>query len=205
VVTDSSTWIELPPVGDSEPEPTGLSLVVIGNGQVATHPLPASGSVTIGRSSTCDIAISNKSISRLHAALHLGNPLTIEDLDSTNGTRIAGHRIASNTPTQIRQSEVVELGGVSILVQHRTGRAAGGDAALPGELADLVDPALDARGLDALYPGDAERDRIVEALEVCRGNQTRAAAILGMSRRTLISRIERYQLPRPRKPGKLDK
>lgn len=46
-----------------------------------------------------------------------------------------------------------------------------------------------------------ERERIVRALERCAGNQTHAARELGMSRRTLISRIERYDLPRPRKRG----
>jgi DNA-binding NtrC family response regulator len=44
-----------------------------------------------------------------------------------------------------------------------------------------------------------ERDRIVAALEECKGNQTRAAEVLGMSRRVLIARIEQYGLPRPRK------
>jgi len=45
-----------------------------------------------------------------------------------------------------------------------------------------------------------ERERIVRALEYCEGNQTRAAATLGMPRRTLIAKLERYGLPRPRKP-----
>jgi DNA-binding NtrC family response regulator len=44
-----------------------------------------------------------------------------------------------------------------------------------------------------------ERDRIISALEECNGNQTRAAALLGISRRALIARIEQYGLPRPRK------
>ncbi len=46
---------------------------------------------------------------------------------------------------------------------------------------------------------DAERLRIIDALEQCAGNQTHAARLLGMSRRTLITRIELYDLPRPRK------
>ncbi len=37
------------------------------------------------------------------------------------------------------------------------------------------------------------------ALKEAKGNQTHAAKLLGMSRRTLISRIEAYNLPRPRK------
>jgi two-component system response regulator AtoC len=47
--------------------------------------------------------------------------------------------------------------------------------------------------------GEDERQRIIRALEHCAGNQTHAARMLGVSRRTLISRIERYDLPRPRK------
>jgi two-component system response regulator AtoC len=44
-----------------------------------------------------------------------------------------------------------------------------------------------------------ERDRIVEALQMCHGNQTKAAEALGISRRTLVSRMTEYDLPRPRK------
>jgi two-component system response regulator AtoC len=44
-----------------------------------------------------------------------------------------------------------------------------------------------------------ERRRIQEVLEQCAGNQTRAANVLGISRRTLVNRIEAYDLPRPRK------
>ena len=45
-----------------------------------------------------------------------------------------------------------------------------------------------------------ERQRILDALAGCGGNQTQAARMLGISRRTLINRIESYGLPRPRKP-----
>ncbi len=44
-----------------------------------------------------------------------------------------------------------------------------------------------------------ERQRIVDALERCAGNQTRAAELLGISRRTLVSRLGEYNMPRPRK------
>ncbi len=46
---------------------------------------------------------------------------------------------------------------------------------------------------------EIERRRIVEALERCGGNQTRAAQLLGISRRTLINRLDEYNVPRPRK------
>jgi transcriptional regulator with GAF, ATPase, and Fis domain len=44
-----------------------------------------------------------------------------------------------------------------------------------------------------------ERDRILAALEACGGNQSRAAKSLGISRATLIRRLEAYGVPRPRK------
>jgi two-component system, NtrC family, response regulator AtoC len=44
-----------------------------------------------------------------------------------------------------------------------------------------------------------ERRRVLDALETCAGNQTHAAQLLGISRRTLINKLEKFALPRPRK------
>jgi two-component system response regulator AtoC len=44
-----------------------------------------------------------------------------------------------------------------------------------------------------------ERDRILDALAKCGGNQTQAARQLGISRYTLMNRIEAYGVARPRK------
>jgi DNA-binding NtrC family response regulator len=44
-----------------------------------------------------------------------------------------------------------------------------------------------------------ERQRILDALEQCAGNQTRAAKMLGISRGKLVARLAAYALPRPRK------
>jgi transcriptional regulator with PAS, ATPase and Fis domain len=51
----------------------------------------------------------------------------------------------------------------------------------------------------ASLPPDDERERFIRALELCGGNQTRAAQMLGVSRRTLINRLDRWKLPRPQK------
>jgi len=76
----------------------------------------------------------------------------------------------------------------------------------------VVDSARGPRSLDmpnaevsmserTLPPIDSEeeRQRVLRALEQCGGNQTRAAKLLGVSRRTLINRVERLNLPRPKK------
>ena len=44
-----------------------------------------------------------------------------------------------------------------------------------------------------------ERARITKALERSGGNQSKAAEALGISRRTLVSRLSEFGLPRPRK------
>jgi DNA-binding NtrC family response regulator len=49
----------------------------------------------------------------------------------------------------------------------------------------------------------ADRQRIIDALTFCNGNQTRAAERIGMPRRTFVSKLDHYGIPRPQKgaPG----
>jgi DNA-binding NtrC family response regulator len=46
---------------------------------------------------------------------------------------------------------------------------------------------------------ELERRRIVDALGSCAGNQSRAAKMLGISRRTLVTKLDTYRIPRPKK------
>lgn len=70
--------------------------------------------------------------------------------------------------------------------------------------ADALRPehlALESTGAATAHddPADGlERRAIIEALSRCAGNQSQAARLLGISRRTLVSRLERHQIPRPR-------
>jgi two-component system, NtrC family, response regulator AtoC len=60
-------------------------------------------------------------------------------------------------------------------------------------------PELDPRAELMRQMELVERQRIVDALEKCAGNQTLAAEQLGISRRTLVTRLAQFELPRPRK------
>ena len=71
-----------------------LWLVVLGGAASQNHPLPASGTVSIGRSKDNDVRIDEASISRRHALIHVGSTLSIEDLDSANGTMLRGSRLS---------------------------------------------------------------------------------------------------------------
>jgi DNA-binding NtrC family response regulator len=68
----------------------------------------------------------------------------------------------------------------------------------PGLVEHGTEPPQPAAGLRNGVE-QVERDLILRALEQCAGNQTQAAKLLGISRRTLVSRLEQYDLPRPRK------
>ena len=46
---------------------------------------------------------------------------------------------------------------------------------------------------------ERERQRIVEALNACAGNQSRAAKMLGIPRRTFVAKLDAYRIPRPKK------
>ncbi|MEO8703125.1 MAG: sigma 54-interacting transcriptional regulator, partial [Kofleriaceae bacterium] len=98
--------------------PGSLQLFVIVNGAFSTHPLPDTGTVAIGRSGTSDIVIRDDSISRKHAVLHLGDAVTIEDLDSANGTVVRGSKAEPQRPTAITVGELVVLGNASLILQR---------------------------------------------------------------------------------------
>jgi two-component system, NtrC family, response regulator AtoC len=61
-------------------------------------------------------------------------------------------------------------------------------------------PAANATGPLSAAVDALEKQRILDALERCAGNQSRAAKMLGISRGTLLSRLDAFGIPRPRKP-----
>jgi DNA-binding NtrC family response regulator len=69
---------------------------------------------------------------------------------------------------------------------------------LPRELRDHAAAPASDRTARELAPSSDERARILEALERTHGNQTKAAELLGMPRRTFNKRLMEYKIPGPR-------
>jgi two-component system response regulator AtoC len=84
---------------------------------------------------------------------------------------------------------------------RRSATVASGAVSL-GRSAELTQPGSPTPADDHLPTElrSVERARIIDALERCAGSQSAAARMLGISRGTLIARIEEFGLPRPRKP-----
>lgn len=72
--------------------------------------------ITIGRSSECDIAIEHEHISRKHAMLKLYPMGKIEIIDmGRNGTSVNGVRIQPGVARQVRRNDVVTFAGAKTL------------------------------------------------------------------------------------------
>ena len=96
-------------------------LVVLVDDAVATHELPATGEVILGRGSNATIRIDHPSVSRAHAAIELGEVVRIRDLESGNGTALRGAQLPAHRAVEIGANETVQLGDVAVVFQERRG------------------------------------------------------------------------------------
>jgi len=182
-------------------------LVAVWGEGVATFHMPDKGSVVIGRAADADFRIDALSVSRRHAVLYIAPTrdsnvcaLRLEDLGSSNGSRVGGRVLEPRTPTAIGPDDAIALGTVSLLVHWKQPGVRG---SLPPDPADVDDMAITGEipAIDAGLQGEIdafERERILLALQRCGGNQTLAAATLGISRRTLVRRLGAWGATRPR-------
>jgi DNA-binding NtrC family response regulator len=85
-----------------------------------------------------------------------------------------------------------------VLEEAPSSRMAPATSAMTPTIAPSL-PASSSAGTLESELSELERQRILEALEACGGNQTRAAEMLGMRRATLVARLDVYGVKRPRR------
>ena len=74
-----------------------------------------SGPIVIGRAPGADIVIPTDYVSARHARFSLsGTSLSVEDLNSTNGTLLNGHPVTS--PVACSEGDIVTIGNVDIKI-----------------------------------------------------------------------------------------
>ncbi len=107
---------------------THARLLAIWDGGYTSCLVPASGQIVLGRSQSADLRISSTSVSREHAIIRAGSPPMIEDLGSSNGTRVDGQRLETGQSLPLTAGRVVELGNALVVLQDGQGQ---GELAAP--------------------------------------------------------------------------
>jgi two-component system, NtrC family, response regulator AtoC len=98
-----------------------LHLTVMAPNVFDTFPLPASGSIKIGRDERADVRITDDLASRMHAQLDVesSSRLTVEDLGSSNGTFVRGEKIEPGRRVTLQLGEALTIGFTHLMVQRR--------------------------------------------------------------------------------------
>jgi pSer/pThr/pTyr-binding forkhead associated (FHA) protein len=75
------------------------------------------GELIIGREEGSAIRLQDGNVSHQHALLRVhGEDVTIEDLRSTNGTKVNG--VAIDSPADLAPGDVIDVGGVQLVIEE---------------------------------------------------------------------------------------
>ena len=96
-------------------ENTGKNRIEILNGDIKGQIRPLLDSMLIGRQSTCDLVLPDKSISREHALIfRSGNKYKIKNLSDKNATFLNGSLV--KRPTVIKSQNIIKIGTTTLKV-----------------------------------------------------------------------------------------
>ena len=127
------------------------------------------GEHLLGAAEKCDVLLEMAGVSRRQSTLTVSEgTLTVSDLDSKNGTFVNGRRIDSTM--------------LSPAILYPTAQQQLDDFDVSGDL-----------GLDTAV-ADLERKMIAAALARTKGNRSKAAKLLGISRNGLALKVDRLGL-----------
>jgi DNA-binding NtrC family response regulator len=87
-----------------------LELVVLDQRGTHAHALAPGVELVIGRAEDADVRIDERSISRRHAVIRVGQTVQLEDLGSSNGTQVRGRRLQAGERADLEPGELFEVG-----------------------------------------------------------------------------------------------
>ncbi len=113
------------------------------------------GTVTVGRSPSCEISSADPRLSRAHAAFDVfGDDVMVRDLESRNGTRVNGEKI---TEHRLSVTDLVEVGPFTLQLVEMAPVAATSQPAVGNDEATVLRP----RGAVAAPPSPLAADEDV--------------------------------------------
>ena len=102
--------------------PDRARAVVFWDGGSDARDLAPGRDLLVGRGEDCDLQVLHRTVSRKHARLRTGTPVTLEDLGSDNGTYIDGLRLPRG-PQPLATGQVAQLGTAMLVLQGDFGAA----------------------------------------------------------------------------------
>jgi two-component system, NtrC family, response regulator AtoC len=101
--------------GQSSASGDGELLLVAGEGRLTTHVLHGN-EIVIGRAPECDVVIDHRALSRRHAVVRRNPQLTVQDLGSMNGTRLARGVLKGGEAMRLEPGESFHIGPFAFIV-----------------------------------------------------------------------------------------
>jgi two-component system, NtrC family, response regulator AtoC len=117
-------------------------VVSVGNASSRVVPLPDGGELVFGRQQNCEVVIDHDGVSRRHARVQRRrNEITVEDLESRNGTLVNGAQIAG--ARRLAAGDVLSIGPASVVIAAASPTRTARQVAPIGELEDRLEVEVD--------------------------------------------------------------
>ncbi|HVX97432.1 MAG TPA: sigma 54-interacting transcriptional regulator [Polyangia bacterium] len=101
-----------------------LWLSVSEDGRAWSVPLPSSGRISIGRASENDVVLKGPLVSRVHAVVHVGAAIEVEDTGSANGTSVRQEGLRAGQRVEVQCGDSILIGSAALVI-HGRGLSAG--------------------------------------------------------------------------------